>query len=224
MGARSSLVPQFITDDLRFAQGWVYGAFLIVSLVSGALLLPFGRTADTLGRRPVIIFGLLIGAVGFVALPTLHGAAGLVLAMALIGVAGAADSVAPGAVMGDVVGGRGGTVVAVFQMAGDLGAILGPVVAGAVADAAGFTPAFLVSAAVCVVPIVLVVSRARDPEGRHRPGPTRGRSRLGRRRARRTHRRIAVNRPIRRPAAGNANVYVAGGNTGSARQYEVTPI
>ena len=39
--------------------------------------------------------------------------------------------------MGDVVGGRGGTVVAVFQMSGDLGAVLGPVVAGWIADSCG---------------------------------------------------------------------------------------
>jgi DHA1 family multidrug resistance protein-like MFS transporter len=164
VGARSSLVPQFITDDLHLSQAWVYGAFLIVSLVSGALLLPFGRTADSMGRRPVIVFGLVIGAVGFALLPVMPAAGGLVVAMALIGVAGAADSVAPGAVMGDVVGGRGGTVVAVFQMAGDLGAILGPVVAGAVADAAGFGAAFAVCAAVCVAPVLLVVA---SPETLH---------------------------------------------------------
>ena len=46
-------------------------AFLIVSVVSGALLLPTGRVADTRGRRPVVIVGLLVGAAGFVLLPTL---------------------------------------------------------------------------------------------------------------------------------------------------------
>ncbi|MGN6607425.1 MAG: MFS transporter [Jatrophihabitans sp.] len=168
VGARSSLVPQFITDELDLRQGWVYGAFLIVSLVSGALLLPFGRTADTVGRRPVIIFGLALGAVGFVLLPVLDGRVGLVLAMALLGVAGAADSVAPGAVMGDVVGGRGGTVVAAFQMAGDLGAILGPIVAGAVADGAGFGVALVVCAAVCLAPILLVLAA---PETLRAGGP-----------------------------------------------------
>jgi MFS family permease len=77
--------------------------------------------------------------------------------MALLGVAGAADSVAPGAVLGDVVGSRGGTVVAVFQMAGDLGAVLGPVVAGAVADADGYGPAFALSALVALSPLPFVL-------------------------------------------------------------------
>jgi MFS family permease len=161
VGARSAIVPPFVTDRLGLAQGWVYAGFLLVSVVSGALLLPFGRVADSVGRRPVIVVGLIAGVVGFALLPALPDRGGLLLAMALLGVAGAADSVAPGAVMGDVVGGRGGTVVAVFQMAGDLGAILGPVVAGLIADVSGYGTAFAVSAGVCAVPIVAVL---RAPE------------------------------------------------------------
>ena len=63
---------------------------------------------DTIGRRPVIAVGLLVGALAFVLLPTLPAIAGLVSATVLIGVAAASDSVAPGAVMGDVVAGKGG--------------------------------------------------------------------------------------------------------------------
>ena len=93
--------------------------------------------------------GLVVGAVAFLLLPTLPAIAGLLCATVLIGVAAASDSVAPGAVMGDVVAGRGGTVVAVFQMAGDLGLVLGPIVTGWVVDTAGYSPAFVVCAVVC---------------------------------------------------------------------------
>jgi DHA1 family multidrug resistance protein-like MFS transporter len=96
--------------------------------------------------------------VAFLLLPGLPAIAGLVVATVLIGVAAASDSVAPGAMMGDVVAGRGGTVVAVFQMAGDLGLVLGPVVTGLVADAAGYSPAFVVCAVVCVLPVFAVLA------------------------------------------------------------------
>lgn len=158
VGARSAIVPQFVTDRLGLGNGWVYAAFLIVSLVSGALLLPFGRIADSRGRRPVIVAGLLVGAVGFLILPLAVSIGGLVIAMALLGFAGAADSVAPGAVMGDVVAGRGGTVVAVFQMSGDLGAVIGPVAAGWIADAHGYAATFAVSAIVSAAPVPLVLA------------------------------------------------------------------
>jgi len=161
VGARTAIVPQFVTDRLGLGHNWVYAAFLVVSIVSGALLLPFGRIADSRGRRPVIVIGLVIGAVGFAVLPSVPTLVGLLVAMALLGVAGAADSVAPGALMGDVVGGRGGTVVAVFQMSGDLGAVIGPVAAGWIADGFGYPATFLVSAAVSLAPLPLV---ARAPE------------------------------------------------------------
>ena len=105
----------------------------------------------------MIVVGLLVGAVAFLLLPGLPAIAGLVVATVLIGVAAASDSVAPGAMMGDVVAGRGGTVVAVFQ-AGDLGLVLGPVVTGLVADAAGYSPAFVVCAVVCVLPVFAVLA------------------------------------------------------------------
>lgn len=156
VGARSAILPQFVTDALHLSTGWAYAAFLVVSVVSGALLLPVGRFADTRGRRPVVVAGAIVGVAGFILLPTLEFAAGLMIATVLLGVAGAADAVAPGAIMGDVVAGRGGTVVAVFQMSGDLGAVLGPIVAGAMADAAGYGAAFGFSALVCALPILLV--------------------------------------------------------------------
>ena len=158
VGTRSSVVPQFVGDRLHLGSSWVYAAFLVVSIVSGALLLPFGRFADSTGRRPIILGGLALGAIGFVLLPTIANAAGLLIAMVLLGVAGAADSVAPGAVLGDVVGGRGGTVVAVFQMAGDLGAVLGPVSSGVLADGFGYGAAFAVSAAVALAPLPFVAA------------------------------------------------------------------
>jgi MFS transporter, DHA1 family, multidrug resistance protein len=169
VGARSAILPQFITDRLGLGNGWVYAAFLVVSIVSGALLLPVGRFADTRGRRPVIMVGSLVGAAGFVVLPSVSAGAGLIVAAVLLGVAASADSVAPGAMMGDVVAGRGGTVVAVFQMAGDLGAVLGPVVAGWVADGAGYAATFAVSAVVCAAPVVAVLAA---PETLRRAGPT----------------------------------------------------
>ena len=158
VGTRSAIVPQFVPDRLHLGHTWVYIAFLVTSVVSGLLLLPFGRIADTSGRRPIMLGGLAVGAVGFLLLPLLPVAGGLLLGMALLGVAGAADSVAPGAVVGDIVSGRGGTVVAVFQMAGDVGAVVGPLVAGWIADAHGYTATFVVSAIAALLPLPAVAA------------------------------------------------------------------
>jgi MFS family permease len=49
---------------------------------------------------------------------------------------------APGALVGDAAGERGGKPVSVFQAASDLGGVIGPLLAGALADAASPTAAF----------------------------------------------------------------------------------
>ncbi|MDT4915345.1 MAG: transporter, family, multidrug resistance protein, partial [Pseudonocardiales bacterium] len=69
VGARSAILPQFVTDRLGLSSGWVYAAFLVGSVVTGALLLPVGRIADSRGRRPVIVVGLLVGALAMILLP-----------------------------------------------------------------------------------------------------------------------------------------------------------
>ena len=69
--------------------------------------------------------------------------------------------VAPAAVVGDVAGKRGGTVVAAFQMSGDGGSVSGPVVAGWVADASSFSTAFWVTGGV-LAGAALLASRAPD--------------------------------------------------------------
>jgi len=158
VGARSAMVPLFVQDRLGLGSIWTYVGFFALSAVSGVLLLPFGKRADTSGRRPVLLGGLVLGAVTLAVLPLVDDAAGLVGVMAVLGVSGAALSVASGAILGDVVGGRGGTVVATYQMAGDAGTVAGPLVAGWLADAHGYGAAFGVAAAVVAMPIAAVVA------------------------------------------------------------------
>jgi MFS family permease len=157
VGARSAMVPLFVHDRLALSSIWTYIGFFALSVASGALLMPFGRRADTAGRRPVLLAGLLIGAISLACLPLVSDAAGLVAVMSVLGVAGAALSVASGAILGDVVGGRGGMVVATYQMAGDAGTVVGPIIAGWLADAHGYGAAFGVASAVVAVPVVVVV-------------------------------------------------------------------
>ena len=88
------------------------------------------------------------------------------VAMGVLGAGTAFLGSAPGAVVGDVVGGRrSGQVVAAFQMTSDLGVIIGPLAAGAIADAAGFGPAFAFGAAVCAGALLLAATM---PETLHR--------------------------------------------------------
>jgi MFS transporter, DHA1 family, multidrug resistance protein len=74
--------------------------------------------------------------------------------------------VAPAAMVGDLLAGRGGTLVALYQMAGDAGAVTGPVAAGLLVDRASYAAAFGLAAGVLGLAAVLAaVAREARPAG-----------------------------------------------------------
>jgi MFS family permease len=90
------------------------------------------------------------------------------MAMVLFGAGFALLSPASAAVVGDVAGGRGGTVVAGYQMAADIGAVIGPLAAGWLADNVSYGAAWGVSGGVLALGLVMA---AVMPETRKPPSP-----------------------------------------------------
>jgi MFS transporter, DHA1 family, multidrug resistance protein len=147
-GVRSSLIPLFVVEGLRLGPSWTGAGLALSAVVQALVLIPAGRLADSHGRRPFLRAGAALTLLAGVAMATAGDAPLFLVAMALYGTGSALLGVSSGAIVGDVIGGRGGTPVAAFQMASDAGAFLGPLVAGALADAASFKVAFLATAAI----------------------------------------------------------------------------
>lgn len=165
-GLRSALVPLFVIEGLRQGASLSGIAFLIAAATQAVFLLPAGRMTDLRGRRPALLIGTITTTVGMLALVVSDLITGTVtpatvlflVAMGVLGVGTAFLGSAPAAVVGDVMGGRrGGIVIATFQMVSDLGAVVGPLLAGLLLDLLGFESAFAVGAAVSAVAVVLVV-------------------------------------------------------------------
>jgi MFS transporter, DHA1 family, multidrug resistance protein len=104
--------------------------------------------ADVLGRRPVIIAGCVISACGMAMLAALPGLWAFLAALAVAGLGSGLLDVAPSAMVGDLLDGRGGIMVAFYQMAGDAGSVTGPVAAGFLVDVASYSAAFALAGAV----------------------------------------------------------------------------
>jgi DHA1 family multidrug resistance protein-like MFS transporter len=167
LGVRSALIPLFVGDVLEVGIVWVGVGFVVVAATNAAVLLPAGRVADTRGRRPVLMTGCLVSAAGVLMLALLPTLAGYLAAMVVFGVGSGMLDVAPAAVVGDVVTGRGGTVVAAYQMSGDAGQVVGPLVAGRLADSLSYGAAFGATAGVLGLAAVLAYAA---PETRPRQG------------------------------------------------------
>ena len=147
-GVRSSLIPLFVVEGLRLSPAWTGVGLVLSAVVQAVVLIPAGRLVDTRGRRPFLRAGAAVVMAAGVAMALAGGAPLFLVGMALYGTGSAFLGVSSAATVGDVIGGRGGTPVAAFQMASDAGAFLGPLVAGLLADAASFEVAFLATAAV----------------------------------------------------------------------------
>lgn len=155
LGVRAAIVPLLVVEVLHRSPIWTGVALTVFTLGNVVTLTVASRIADRRGRRPVLLLGCLGSAAGTALLIFPASLPLLLVSMAVFGAGSGLLDVAPGAMLGDVAGGRGGTVVAGYQMAGDVGSLVGPLAAGALADSAGFGPAFGVTTAVLVAAAVL---------------------------------------------------------------------
>jgi len=172
MGVRSAIVPLFVRDILHRSAIWTGIGFLVVAALNAGALLPAGRLADRFGRRPVIVSGCLVAAAGLVMLALLPGLTGYLAAMAVFGLGSGFLDVGPAAMLGDILGRQGGTVVATYQMAGDVGTVSGPVTAGYLVDVASYGAAFGLGAGVLGLAAVLGLF-APETRWRHQPADPR---------------------------------------------------
>jgi MFS family permease len=163
LGVRMALIPLFATTSLG-AGPEIAGIALAVFAVGTAVSLTFsGRLTDSLGRKPLILSGLLINGIGTAAIGFTTNIP-LFLAVAVIAGLGAGMlGPAQQAAVADSIGSdkSAGKVLAVSQMSSDTGAILGPVFAGLLADSLSYGWAFALTGATALAAFA-VWTKARE--------------------------------------------------------------
>jgi len=145
-GVRNSLVPVLIVEVLRGPSAWTGVAFAFSAVAQAIALAPAARFIDTVGRKPAIVGSFAVAAVTIAAIPFVTSFWALTALLCVYAVAAAFMGTAPAAAVGDVAGTSGGRPVAVFSMFSDFGAIIGPLVAGFLADTVSYPVAFAVGA------------------------------------------------------------------------------
>ena len=167
-GLRASILPIFVTEELNSTTAVVGYGLALSAVIQGLILLRAGRYSDEKGRRAASIIGAQVVLLGVLLLTFSVNVWMYLLAMAILGFGGAFISITPASIVGDVIKGKGGKVIAIFQMAGDAGMMVGPIIIGAVSDLFSYRAAFGMSAAIFVIALGLVYQ---IPETRNVEGP-----------------------------------------------------
>ena len=167
-GLRASILPIFVTEELKSTTAVVGFGLAISAVMQGIFLMRAGRFSDSKGRRASSIIGANIVFVGVLLLTFSIHVWMFIAAMVVLGLGGAFITTTPASIVGDVIKGKGGKVIGIFQMAGDAGMMIGPVVIGAISDVYSYRAAFGFSAAIFVIVLALVYQ---IPETRNVEGP-----------------------------------------------------
>ncbi|WP_132430135.1 MFS transporter [Pseudonocardia endophytica] len=158
-GIRVVLVPVFVTEMLDRTSSWAAASLALFAAGTAAGLPIAGWMADQIGRRLPSLLGTTVLAATAVWLGLSSSIAEFLVASALSGVGTGLIAPPANAAVGDLVnrqptGGRGGAALAGFQMVGDAGAVVGPLLVGVVADLGGYPIAFSTAAVVAGVALV----------------------------------------------------------------------
>ncbi|HUG50186.1 MAG TPA: MFS transporter, partial [Terrimesophilobacter sp.] len=162
LGVRSALVPVLVVEVLHRTELWTGIAFAIAAVAQTLALGPAGKFVDTVGRRPAIIGAYALAAAVMVAIPFAGDIWMLTALLCVYGVAAAFMGTAPAAAVGDAAGARSGQPVAIFSAFSDLGAIVGPLVAGALLDVLSYHAAFGSAVVLMVAASVYALRMPRD--------------------------------------------------------------
>jgi MFS transporter, DHA1 family, multidrug resistance protein len=163
-GTLNAFLPLFARDVLglsAFHLGWLFALQTLTTLSTRPLM---GMMSDRIGRRGVIVTGLIVcsGGVSLVSMAT-TGAA-LAAAILVYGIGVAVTTAATSAFITDLAHrARYGAAHGVFGTIYDIGDALGPIVAGVLVAAVGYTRMFQVMATVAVLVMALFAYVSRHP-------------------------------------------------------------
>ncbi|MFC6011131.1 MFS transporter [Nocardia lasii] len=156
-GVRMAFVPLLVVETLHQDVGMAGVALTVFAAGNAAVLFLSGRLSDRFGRKPFLIAGSVICALGTGALGFAPNLAWFLIASFIAGLGSGMFSPVQQAALADVIGNRarGGPVLAAFQMAADLGTVLGPIIIGRLAERTSFGVGMAVTGAILALSAVV---------------------------------------------------------------------
>ena len=154
-GLRFALVPLFVAEVLDHHPGMAGLALTAFAVGNVSVVMYSGRLSDRIGRKPLLVTGLLLSGIFTAALGLTASLPVFLTEAVFVGAASGVYNSPQQAAVADIIGrARGGTAIAAFQMMSDFGSIVGSIGVGELAQQLSFEWAFGVSGAILVVAAV----------------------------------------------------------------------
>ncbi len=167
-GVRVAMVPLFVVEALDEGEAFAGVALTAFAVGNALVLIKSGKLSDRFGRRPFVLAGLVVCGVSTIAMGFTESVVWFLITSFVAGMGSGLSNPSQQAAVADVVGSkaRGGPVLAAFQMVADVGAVIGPVAAGFLADRLSYSTAFAVTGVIMLAATLpwFVVGRPRVVE------------------------------------------------------------
>jgi MFS family permease len=162
-GIRTDILPIYAANELGLdpaAIGTILGYATITNLL---ITVPIGYAIDLLGRKPVIIWNILIMAAADIGFILARDYWGLVFAAVIMGLASGGAGQAPLALATDAsYNEQRGLAMGVYRLMGDLGSMIGPIALSAIADATDLHTPFWVMDGLLIFSALMVAVFAKE--------------------------------------------------------------
>ena len=169
-GARMNLIPLIATDQLHMSRTMVGVIIFAITGVNFVTVWPSGWVSDRLGRKFVMVPGMLISALGLWLFALAPSVTTMFLAGLVMGIGTGVAGAAPQAFIVDLApNGQTSMAIGLYRTFGDVGFVVGPVLLGWVAERATKGMALDVNA-LLLVGIALLALAARETVRRRHAG------------------------------------------------------
>lgn len=157
VSAMQTLLPVLWRDILGRSEGSVGLPFTASAIASLMVVWHAGSLSDRRGRKFALLPAIVVTGVALAVLGLSTTAVSVIVVMAVVGASSGYARPGPTAMVADVASNESrGVAVSGYRIAGDIGSLIGPVTAGAIAEHVSFSAAFFVIASVSAVVLAMV--------------------------------------------------------------------
>lgn len=162
-GVRDMMIPLYASNILGLGEAAIGTVISYATIINLILTIPIGYMIDYYGRKSVILKSLYVTTVASFLFPFAYDYLTISLAAVVLGIGSSGSQQAPQAMATDVtIHEPHGLSMGLYRLFGDIGAIIGPVILGSIADRYGLSMPFYFMAALIFINACLVLFFAKE--------------------------------------------------------------